>query len=245
MISSTNKLRIADRLLISDIDNTLIGDPIALKTLIAYVKSSAIAFGVATGRSIESAKQILTEWQVPAPDLWITSVGSEIYYGVEPDTSWRDHINYQWQPELIRAAIAKLPGIELQSAEGQRLHKISYLVDPAQAPSIAEIQSHLHQHQLQVQLIYSHQEYLDLLPIRASKGDAVKYCATKWGFAIAQILVAGDSGNDEQMLSSDAKAVVVGNYSPELEKLRAQADIYFANGHYAQGILEAIAHYKF
>jgi sucrose-phosphate synthase len=133
----------------------------------------------------------------------------------------------------------------MQSIEGQRLHKISYLVNPAQAPSLAEIQRHLLQHQLDVQMIYSHEEFLDILPSRASKGDAVNYCADKWNFPMEKILVAGDSGNDEQMLGGRAKAVVVGNYSPELEKLRGQNSIYFAEGNYAQGILEAIAYYGF
>lgn len=243
---TTNKLLVANRLLISDIDNTLLGDRIALKELMDYLQSSEIAFGVATGRSVSSAKQILEEWKVSLPDLWITSVGSEIHYGedMQADLDWCEHINYQWQPELVRHAIAKLSGIKLQTAEGQRTHKISYLVDPAKSPSIEEIQVHLRKYQLQVQAIYSHQEFLDILPLRASKGDAVNYCANKWNFSMKNILVAGDSGNDEQMLTSEAKAVVVGNYSAELEKLRGQDHVYFTDGNYAQGIVEAIAYYQ-
>lgn len=242
-----NKLLESDRLFISDIDNTLLGDRIALKELMDYLQSSDITFGIATGRSIASAKQILEQWEVRSPDLWITSVGSEIHYGdvMQADLDWCKHIDYQWQPELVRQAIARLSGIKLQSAEGQRTHKISYLVDPAKSPSIGEIQIYLQQYQLQVQIIYSHQEFLDILPIQASKGDAVSYCVNKWKFSIEKTLVAGDSGNDEQMLTSRAKAVVVGNYSSELEKLRGQANVYFAEGNYAQGILEAIAHYQF
>jgi sucrose-phosphate synthase len=239
--------RLGNWSLISDIDNTLIGDRLALKELVNYLNSSKISFGVATGRSIESAQQILEEWQVPPPDLWITSVGSEIHYGIDviEDMEWREYIDYQWQPELVRKAIADLSGMEMQSIEGQRLHKISYLVNPTQAPSLAEIQRHLLRYQLNVQTIYSHQEFLDILPIRASKGDAVNYCADKWNFSMEQILVAGDSGNDEQMLAGKSKAVVVGNYSPELEKLRGKKNVYFAEGFYAQGILEAIAYYGF
>jgi sucrose-phosphate synthase len=241
-----NKLLESDRLFISDIDNTLLGDRVALKELIDYLQLSEIAFGVATGRSIESAKQILEEWEVPLPDLWITSVGSEIHYGeaLQVDLDWYEHINDQWQPELVREAIAELSGIKLQSAEGQRTHKISYLVDPKRSPSIEEIQVHLRQHRLQVQAIYSHQEFLDILPLRASKGDAVSYCANKWNFSMENILVAGDSGNDEQMLTRGANAIVVGNYSFELEKLRGQDHVYFADSNYAQGILEAITYYQ-
>jgi sucrose-phosphate synthase len=57
--------------------------------------------------------------------------------------------------------------------------------------------------------------------------------------------VCGDSGNDEEMLRGETLGAVVGNYSPELAKLKGQRKIYFAKQAYAHGILEAIQHYKF
>jgi len=56
-------------------------------------------------------------------------------------------------------------------------------------------------------------------------------------------MVAGDSGNDIEMLIGDTRAIVVGNYSPELASLREQEQIYFAEGHYAAGIIEGLNHY--
>jgi sucrose-phosphate synthase len=47
------------------------------------------------------------------------------------------------------------------------------------------------------------------------------------------------------MLLGDTLAVVVGNYSEELEKLKGMEQIYFAKAHYAKGILEGMAHYNF
>ena len=47
------------------------------------------------------------------------------------------------------------------------------------------------------------------------------------------------------MLSVNALGVVVGNYSPELEKLRKLPRVYFAQGHHAAGILEGIRYYNF
>jgi sucrose-phosphate synthase len=82
------------------------------------------------------------------------------------------------------------------------------------------------------------------LPWRASKGDALRYCALKWGFLINNLLVAGDSGNDVSMLRGNTRAVVVGNHSRELDRLRTHPNIYFAEGHYAWGILEGLAHYQ-
>jgi sucrose-phosphate synthase len=59
------------------------------------------------------------------------------------------------------------------------------------------------------------------------------------------MLVAGDSGNDTEMLRGDTLGVVVGNYSPELRHLRGEPQIYFASGHYARGVLEGLEHYAF
>ena len=98
---------------------------------------------------------------------------------------------------------------------------------------------------IRVKVIYSHGKYVDILPIRASKGLAVRYLAIKWGLPPEHIMVAGDSGNDEEMLSGDVLGVVVGNYSPELKRLRGKPRIYFAENSYADGIIEGIEHYQF
>lgn len=248
-IPDTNRLPTADRFLVTEIDNTLLGDQQALETLIARIRKEGQTTGVciATGRSLKSTLNMLEEWQFPMPDLLITSTGSEIYYGpqIVTDTSWQKHISYNWQPQAIREAMKNIPGVELQPAEAQGKFKISYFVDPSISPSYREIIRHLRRQQLPVKGIYSHNMYLDLLPIRASKGDALRYIALKWGLPVKRFLVAGASGNDETMLAGNTLAVVVGNYSKEIQKLRGYAQIYFAQGHYAWGILEALDHYDF
>ena len=67
----------------------------------------------------------------------------------------------------------------------------------------------------------------------------------KWGLSLDRILVVGDSGNDEEMLLGDTLGVVVGNHSPELDKLKGKPRIYFAEGKYAKGIIEGLEHYNF
>jgi sucrose-phosphate synthase len=141
--------------------------------------------------------------------------------------------------------MAEFPGLDLQPPEGQGPFKVSYDSDPEAMPSIEEIQRKLRKSRIQVNLVFSHQAYLDVLPIRASKGMALRYFATKWGIPLERCLVAGDSGNDEEMLTGNTLGVVVGNHDPELEKLRGDPWIYFAEGHYAQAIIEAIEHYDF
>ncbi|HEY9268310.1 MAG TPA: HAD-IIB family hydrolase [Methylotenera sp.] len=233
--------------LISDIDNTLLGDKRALKLLTGWLQShrSKLAFGIATGRSIESAIAILKKNKVKIPDILITSVGSEIYYGKKlvPDLGWAAHIRYLWRKDSLAEALLKFPGLKLQAPENQREFKLSYIAKPETMPPLNQIYEYLHELKLHAQLIYSHEEFLDVLPIRASKGHAIRYLAYKWGLPLENFLVAGDSGNDTEMLVGDTRAIVVGNHSPELAVLRDQQHIYFADGHYAAGIIEGLNYY--
>jgi sucrose-phosphate synthase len=249
LIKTRSRLPMVDRLIISDIDHTLIGDAEGLKNFLYVLKKSHenVGFGIATGRRLESAVNILKKSKVPMPDIFITAVGSEINYGKElvEDRTWRHHLNYFWEPERICEALSHLKGLELQEESEQRKYKISYYVDPKKAPSRAKIVRHLRNYKVRVKVIYSHKRYLDILPIRASKGLAVRYLGIKWGLPPERILVAGDSGNDEEMLSGDVLGVVVGNYSSELKRLRGKPRIYFAKDSYANGIVEGIEHYQF
>jgi len=248
-LSKKNRLPTVDRMLVCDIDNTLIGDQPSLKDLLDRIHSmdGKVGFGIATGRNIDSTLKILKEWNVPTPDLLITAVGSEIHYGHQMinDEDWKKHINYRWQPAAIKKAIKKFPGLKMQAATEQLQFKISFDVDPDKVPPMREISAHLRQHDLHVKLIYSHQAYLDVMPVRASKGLAVRYIAMKWGITPDRILVAGDSGNDEEMLKGNTLGVVVGNHSKELSKLKGRDRIYFAEKQYAGGVLEGMDYYGF
>jgi sucrose-phosphate synthase len=244
-----SRLPTVDRFILCDIDNTLVGEAEGLQALLErlHAADSRVGFGIATGRRLESALKVLREWDVPLPDVLITSVGSEIHYGprLVEDTGWQRHIEYRWKPQELREALAGLPGLRLQAREDQRRHKVSYYVDPAKAPSMREIRGHLRQRDLHANVIFSHDAYLDLLPIGASKGLALRYIGGKWGLSPDRFLVAGDSGNDSEMLCGNTLGVVVGNYSRELERLRGRPRIYFARGRCAWGVLEGLEHYDF
>ncbi|MFC2173516.1 HAD-IIB family hydrolase [Acidobacteriota bacterium] len=249
VVSSKSRLPTVDRILVSDIDNTLIGDEKGLRRFLSILGDSGenVGFGLATGRRLDSALDVLKKWKVPIPDLMITAVGSEIYYGphLVKDTGWVQHIKYRWDPQGLREIMKEFPGLKRQKAEEQREFKISYLVDPKKAPSVKEIVRYLRRHDLHANVIYSHEAYLDLLPIRASKGGALRYLGVKWGLRPERFLVAGDSGNDEEMLRGNTLGVVVGNYSKELNRLRGKPRIYFAGKANADGIIEGIDYYDF
>jgi sucrose-phosphate synthase len=243
-------LVLADRLLVCDIDNTLTGDHDALDRFRDWLEANRgeVAFGIATGRVLSNTIRALKQWRIPRPDVLITAVGSEVYYGRKrfvDDVGWRRLIDHKWEPDRLSDLLADIPGLRLQPKADQRPFKLSYFIDPKKAPPVAEIRRRIRSAGVETQLIYSHEAYLDLLPARASKGGALKYLAHRWGLPLEHLLVAGDSGNDTEMLTSGAFGVVVGNYSPELEGLRGRQGIYFAGASYADGVLEGIDHFGF
>ncbi len=87
--------------------------------------------------------------------------------------------------------------------------------------------------------------YLDIIPVRGGSDLSMRHVLWKWGFAPEHVLVAGDSGNDAGMLLGRTLGVVVGNHSPELNRLRNRPRVYFAEASHAAGILEGISYYNF
>ncbi len=237
----------ARALLICDLDGTLLGEAEPLRQLLTWIREQrgALAFGVATGRKLDSALWVLKAWGVPMPDVIIGGIGTEIHYGFSRtgDAAWENHIRQGWRREDLAQALKDVPGLRPQRRRNQGPCKLSYTVKPGRIPSMEALGDLVHGAGLRANLIYSRQRHLDLLPPRASKGQAVRYLAFKWGIPLDHVLVAGDSGNDRDMLLGDVLGIVVGNHSPELDSLRGRSRIYFAQRPCAAGILEGIRHY--
>jgi sucrose-phosphate synthase len=242
-----------DCLLITDIDNTLLGDDEALARLVALLRArkDRIGVGIASGRYLEAAVEVLRSHGIENLDVAITSVGTEIYYGTDLkfDKGWASHLRVKWRPDRVREALTQLPFLSLQKDEKtQREFKISYDLDDSVPPdeALPAIYDALSKARCAHTLIFSHGTYVDVLPHRASKGKAVRYLSTKWNIPIERMVTAGDSGNDRDMLVGDTSGIVVGNYADELEDLkRSTHRVYFAKGHYAGGIIEGMQHFGF
>jgi len=239
-----------ERLLITDVDDTLMGDRAALELFKKSIgqQRSRIGIGVATGRTIDSAKAALAECGLQDVDVVISSVGAEIHYGrrLTPDLGWASHVRYRWYPERIRSALAGLPFLTPQEPSAQRELKISYILDTrhiSAEEALPRVHEALGRASAAYTAFFSHGCLLDVLPCRASKGKAIRYLSFKWGIPPNRIITAGNSGNDEDMLLGRVAGIVVGNHEQELEKLRSADWVYFAKASYAAGILEGLEHY--
>lgn len=234
-------------MLIADIDDTLLGDPAAAAELGAWLESRRddLIFGVATGRSFESARSALAGGGLPMPDVWIAGVGTSIRYGPDaaPDSGWDAHIGQKWKPEAVAAALARLSFLRIQTEEGsQGRFKLSYYLDGSLAPAAAaaEVHAALAEAKLWYTATFSHGKFLDVLPYRAGKGKALRYLSLKWNVPLDRVVTAGNSGNDRDMLIGSVRGVVVANYEPELEPLRKNPRVRFAAAPYARGVLEGL-----
>lgn len=238
-----------DRLLLCDIDNTLIGDRDSLKNLFKIIQSSKmkVAFGLATGRNLESIHRVLKKWAIPQPNFIISSVGSELFYGknFKQDLEWSLWLDYRWDSSKVREILSQQKDLVLQPSDCQNSLKISYYINEESQLNEKKIKKILRKENISCNVIKSHGSLLDILPVRCSKGLALRYFSSKWNIPFDHILVAGDSGNDVSMLRGEVLGVVVGNYSSEIEMLREEPRIFFAEGKFAQGIIEGIEHYSF
>jgi sucrose-phosphate synthase len=249
----TRRLEQIDRMLVTDIDDTLTGDDEALDALLERLDAAGdkVAFGIATGRKLEDAKEaleLLEERGVRSPNVLITASGTRLSYGArrrERDRSWERQIDYRWEPERVRSALDELPGLSRAPTEWETEFRLQYLVDADEGPSLPDVRRRLRQAGVEATVLLDHHTSLEIVPVRASPGRAIRFICYKWNLEPDRLLVAGDSGNDADMLSGDTLGVVVGNHTDELEQLRGHPRIYFAEGHHAWGVLEGIDHYDF
>lgn len=239
-----------DRALFTDLNRSLLGDKNALKTLISHVRThrKRMKFGINTGLRLDAALRLLRRHQIPEPDFLITSTGTQINYApkLTDDTGWTQLIEKQWTPKQVRRVMRDIPGVTLRESEQQSAFKISYLYDADVAPPIEDIGARLYQEEQAVNVIFSHGQYLNIVPIRASKGLAMRYLVAKYGIPLERTLAIGGSGADEDMMRGNTLAAIVGNRShEELSNVEQSNTIYFADQTFAAGIIEAMNYYDF
>jgi len=246
----TRSVRYRDRAIVTDLDQNLLGNPAVLERFAEVSRDNHrdVTFGIATGRRFDSALALMKKHRIPRPDVLISSLGTRIHYGwsLTEDDWWADHIDHNWNAHQVRRLLADVPGLKPQPKTAQSQFKVSFYYDPQKAPSVDEIIALIRQKELTANVFCSFGQFLDIVPSRASKGQALRYVSQRLDIPLEQMLVAGGSGADEDMMLGNTLAVVVGNrHHEELSQLEDQENIYFADQPHALGILQAIDHYDF
>jgi len=232
-------------MLATDLDMTLVGDDEALERLnhqITELRTQKnLKLVYVTGRSQELYRSLEADKELLKPDALITAVGTEIYGGdgslLEgwPKTSG-------WDRQVIEGLLNGYPNLIRQPDSEQRPYKVSYYLQSDEL-TFARIKNTL-QH-LDVEVVYSMSQYVDVLPRGVNKGSALLRLASIWDVPATNVITCGDSENDITMLSV-GKAVLVGNAKETLRtwaKNRADQNIYLAKAECAAGIEEGLVHW--
>jgi HAD superfamily hydrolase (TIGR01484 family) len=232
-----------------------------------------VTLAYVTGRHRALVENAIGNYSLPIPDYVIADVGTTIYR-VGPgrrwqrQNAWDDEIAADWNGRSraqVKSLLVDLPSLRLQETAKQNDHKLSYYV-PMHSDHrelATAIRQRLEAESVRARLIWSDDEpagigLLDVVPERASKLHAIEALMHSDGFALADTLFAGDSGNDLEVLASPIPSVLVANSQPQIQaaarRLAQQHGtldaLYIArggfmgtNGNYGAGILEGIAHY--
>ncbi len=243
-----SRLTVLKKLLMTDIDNTLTGEEAALAELMEILRSyrEELGFGVVTGRCVEEVMDIFQQLGLMTPDVIIASVGSEIYYRFKsfPDKGWQGHIAKNWNREKIKALLDRFDFLTYREDNAQNEFKVAYTMTN-QKDRLARIHDLLDRERQHYNLVFSHDQYLDVLPLRASKAKAIRYLSYKWEIPMRNIMVCGDGSTDAEMLKGTVQGVVVANHDPALNQLKGKRKIYFADGTRARGVMEGLEKFKF
>lgn len=242
--------RRAPVMLASDIDNTLTGCVPSAGLFRGWVTRDAPLFAVATGRSLPEARRVLRDWDLPMPEVFITSVGTEIYL---PDAEGRlcldmafaRKLDASWRRSHVLRALQDF-GFDWQPAIEQRRWKLSGF---GTARTVRRLQRHLDRRGVVAQIVASHGRMIDVLPVAAGKGPAVCAVAKRLAVPMDQLVVAGDSGNDFDMLQAveagPGRGILVGNAMDGMRERLRGTRLYHARAAHAAGVLEGLETFGF
>ncbi|WP_252501643.1 HAD-IIB family hydrolase [Sporosarcina sp. Marseille-Q4943] len=231
-------------LLATDLDGTFVGDKEALGRLLQFFDNSPDEVGLVyvTGRHLSSAQSLIPEEGLPIPDLLIADVGTSIYQSDElvEDPDWKARMQIDWQPDKIAEIAASFPSLKRQKLPDAR--RVSFTVSE-DIGSVNEFKKTLEDEEVAHTFIFSSNRDIDVLPFGAGKGNALEYVLERYAMDGVRLLIAGDSGNDRDMLSLGYPSVIVGNAQPELLEMEPCENLFRAKQNCAGGIHEAWVHF--
>ncbi|WP_319549896.1 HAD-IIB family hydrolase [Desulfogranum marinum] len=262
-------------LLCTDMDRTIIPNgrqpehPDAAKCFHQLCELPEVTLVYVTGRHLQLVKQAISDYSLPEPDYAITDVGTKIYgrnQGQwEEMLAWQTLIAADWRGKKhgqLQHALAGFPELRLQEKSKQNDFKLSYYlplnVDRDNILQRAERQ--LQQLDVDASLVWSIDEpeqvgLLDVLPRNATKVHGIEFLQQQLGYAMHEVIFAGDSGNDLPVLVSSIPSILVANADPETKQLAlklaqengCEASLYLARqehsplgGNYAAGVVQGV-----
>ena len=252
MQKNTSQNSLNQKLLLLDLDNNL--EQFDLQALINlrkklkdYSLHSNFRLGILTGRSIKAAKYQYSQLHLPHPSVWICRAGTEIYYDDEEksDILWQDSISVDWDRKAVAKALFDLKNyFVLQAVEQQGPFKVSYLLKEPFDGLLPLVRKRLRQSKCSASPHLRCHWYLDIVPLRASRSEAIRFLTLRWGLSLDQVLVVASEQGDGELIKGLTTAVVPVEHDPSLESLRNHQRVFFSSVA-REGVVDGLRHFRF
>ncbi len=203
---------------------------------------------ILTGRSLAQARQRYHELHLPDPKAWICRAGTEIHHGLvrAADPVWAQRISEAWDRDAVLAAMGHLQEhIRLQDLDHQSRFKVSYLLRASNRGLIGLARQCLRRHALQAEPQLRCHWFLDVLPQRASRSEAIRFLAQSWGLPLERVLVVASQQGDGELLDGLPATVVPADHDPCLLGQRTQQRVYVSKRPSVGAVLDGLTHYRF
>lgn len=232
-------------LIATDLDGTfLAGTPAQRSRLYQWIDAhDDVQLAYVTGRGLPLVTPLLDDPDLPRPDYLICDVGATLADGQgRPIASLMADIEAAWPGEqVVVAALAHLPGLQRQPQPQAR--RCSFHCTPEQVGP--EVRDAIDALGLGLDLLYSADWYLDVLPGGVNKGSSLRRLVRHLGLSDEAVLVAGDTLNDLSMYEHGFRGVCVGGSEPALlDATRELPLVLHASGPGCDGILQALDHFQ-
>ncbi len=203
--------------------------------------------GVLTGRSIKAARYCYQELYLPQPVVWICRAGTEIFYNLDQnsDSLWTKLIAKDWNRDGVKFALSALEKhLVLQDDEQQSSYKVSYLLKEPGEAILPLIRKRLRQQGLAALPYLRCHWYLDVVPLRASRAEAIRYLSLRWGLALKDLYIVASQQGDAELIKGLTSVMVPMDHDQCLEGFRSHQRVFFASRP-QNGLVDGLKHYRF
>lgn len=137
------------------------------------------------------------------------------------------------------------PRLRRQPDPDQGPFKVSYALSEPDQGILPLVRQTLRHHGLMARPhLYQHW-FLDVLPLVASKAEALRYLALRWQLPLSSLLVEASQQGDADLLRGLILGVVPADHDASLDVLRSHRRVFFSARPQAWGLLDGLDHHRF
>ena len=245
--------------LVCDVDHTVLEEGGSTARLAARLRplqeDHRLRLVLNSSRFVDSIAGSVRETELATPQWVIGGMGTQIH---QWDTranlaapcaageKWAAHLGETFSAaridHLIQDHAGGAAGFCMHDADSLSSLKRSFDWPAAEPAALSRLQAALDGAGQHAKVIYSSNLHCDVIPRAAGKGAAMEALIEHECWHRGDVIACGDSGNDQEMLESAPRAVVVGNAQPELLRL-SSPHLYHAQGTAGDGVWEGLLHH--